>query len=193
MLDALPTAFLFILAALILPLLPRGPARGALLLAVPALAAVQVFTLPFGNLVPAEFFGFPLELMRVDKLARVFALIFCIAAFLGNLYAWRATRPKDLFAATDPVGPANDRWLRSLARRADRIIVAWGAHAPVARSEAVSRLLARYDKPLLALGSTAAGQPRHPLYLRSDSPLFEWVVPKPRKVLRTKAWTLPSH
>ncbi|MCB1312092.1 MAG: Na(+)/H(+) antiporter subunit D, partial [Sedimentitalea sp.] len=88
MLDALPTAFLFILAALILPLLPRGPARGALLLAVPALAAVQVFTLPFGNLVPAEFFGFPLELMRVDKLARVFALIFCIAAFLGNLYAW---------------------------------------------------------------------------------------------------------
>ena len=26
--------------------------------------------------------------MRVDKLARVFALIFCIAAFLGNLYAW---------------------------------------------------------------------------------------------------------
>ena len=88
MLDALPTAFLFILAALILPLLPRGPARGVLLLAVPALAAVQVFTLPFGNLVPAEFFGFPLELMRVDKLARVFALIFCIAAFLGNLYAW---------------------------------------------------------------------------------------------------------
>ena len=88
MLDALPTAFLFILAALILPLLPRGPARGALLLAVPALAAVQVFTLPFGNLMPAEFFGFPLELMRVDKLARVFALIFCIAAFLGNLYAW---------------------------------------------------------------------------------------------------------
>ncbi len=88
MLDALPTAFLFILAALILPLLPRGPARGVLLLAVPALAAVQVFTLPFGNLMPAEFFGFPLELMRVDKLARVFALIFCIAAFLGNLYAW---------------------------------------------------------------------------------------------------------
>ncbi|MCB1314195.1 MAG: Na(+)/H(+) antiporter subunit D, partial [Sedimentitalea sp.] len=68
--------------------LPRGPARGVLLLAVPALAAVQVFTLPFGNLMPAEFFGFPLELMRVDKLARVFALIFCIAAFLGNLYAW---------------------------------------------------------------------------------------------------------
>ena len=112
---------------------------------------------------------------------------------VGNLYAWRATRPKDLFAATDPVGPANDRWLRSLARRADRIIVAWGAHAPVARSEAVSRLLARCGKPLLALGSTAAGQPRHPLYLRSDSPLFEWVVPKPRKVLRTKVWTLPSH
>jgi multicomponent Na+:H+ antiporter subunit D len=26
--------------------------------------------------------------MRVDKLSRIFALVFCLAAFLGNLYAW---------------------------------------------------------------------------------------------------------
>ena len=35
-----------------------------------------------------ELFGLNLELMRVDRLSRTFALIFCIAAFLGNLYAW---------------------------------------------------------------------------------------------------------
>ncbi len=88
MLESMPTAFLFFLAALVVPLLPRGPVRALVLLAVPVIAAFQVYTLPLGNLVQAEFFGFTLELMRVDKLSRIFALIFCIAAFLGNLYAW---------------------------------------------------------------------------------------------------------
>lgn len=88
MLESIPTAFLFFLAALVLPLLPRGPARAALLLTVPVIAVLQVYALPFGNLVPVDFFGFTLDLMRVDKLSRIFALIFCIAAFLGNLYAW---------------------------------------------------------------------------------------------------------
>ncbi|MDU9003948.1 Na(+)/H(+) antiporter subunit D [Sedimentitalea todarodis] len=93
MLEALPTAFLFFLGALILPVLPRGPARAVLLLIVPVIAAFLVYTLPLGNLVQVEFFGFTLDLMRVDKLSRIFALIFCIAAFLGNLYAWHV---KDL-------------------------------------------------------------------------------------------------
>lgn len=88
MLESLPTAFLYLLAAPILALLPRGPVRAALLLVVPVVAALQVWSLPLGNLVQVEFFGFTLDLMRVDKLSRIFALIFCIAAFLGNLYAW---------------------------------------------------------------------------------------------------------
>lgn len=88
MLDQIPVAFLFFAAALALPFLPRGPVRGALLLVIPLIAAWQVWSLPAGNLVQMEFFGFTLDLMRVDKLSRVFGLIFCLAAFLGNLYAW---------------------------------------------------------------------------------------------------------
>ncbi|MBK0326561.1 Na(+)/H(+) antiporter subunit D [Rhodobacteraceae bacterium F11138] len=88
MLETLPTAFLYLLAAPLLALLPRGALRAALLLVVPVLAALQVWSLPLGNLVQVEFFGLTLDLMRVDKLSRIFALIFCIAAFLGNLYAW---------------------------------------------------------------------------------------------------------
>jgi multicomponent Na+:H+ antiporter subunit D len=38
-------------------------------------------------LVQVKLFNFDLELMRVDKLSRIFGLIFCLAAFLGNLYA----------------------------------------------------------------------------------------------------------
>ncbi|MCK5642836.1 MAG: Na(+)/H(+) antiporter subunit D, partial [Gammaproteobacteria bacterium] len=88
MLEQIPTAFLFFGAALILLALPQGRIRAAFLLIVPIIAGLQVWALPAGIFAQQEFFGFTLDLMRVDKLSRVFALIFTIAAFLGNLYAW---------------------------------------------------------------------------------------------------------
>ena len=88
MIEAMPTFYLFVLAALGAGLLPKGSIRAALLLLVPVLAALQIWSLPEGNLYQVELLGQQLELMRVDKLSRVFGLIFCIAAFLGNLYAW---------------------------------------------------------------------------------------------------------
>ena len=88
MLDQFPTAFLYFGAAVVLLALPVGRARAAFLLALPILGAWQVWTLPFGIYAQQELFGFTLDLMRVDKLSRAFALIFCLAAFIGNLYAW---------------------------------------------------------------------------------------------------------
>ena len=88
MIEAMPTFYLFVLAALGAGLLPKGSMRAALLLLVPVLAALQIWSLPEGNLYQVDLLGQQLELMRVDKLSRVFGLIFCIAAFLGNLYAW---------------------------------------------------------------------------------------------------------
>ena len=88
MIEAMPTFYLFVLAALGAGLLPKGSMRAALLLLVPVLAALQIWSLPEGNLYQVELLGQQLELMRVDRLSRVFGLIFCIAAFLGNLYAW---------------------------------------------------------------------------------------------------------
>lgn len=46
-----------------------------------------------------------------------------------NLYGFRATKPFDLFQATDPIGPGNDRALKRAARQAKSIVCAWGAHA----------------------------------------------------------------
>lgn len=86
--DQFPTAFLFIAAALAICFVPKGPLRGIVLLALPLIAAWQVWNLDFGTYGNVDFFGFQLDLMRVDKLSRVFGLIFCLAAFLGNLYAW---------------------------------------------------------------------------------------------------------
>ena len=45
-----------------------------------------------------------------------------------NLYAFRATKPRDLFAADDPVGPDNDAWIDAVVARADRVVLAWGHH-----------------------------------------------------------------
>jgi len=87
-LDQIPTAYLFFAAAIVLLALPKGPLRAGLLLVVPVIAAWQIWTMPLGMHYAVPLFGFELELMRVDKLARVFGLIFSLAAFLGNLYAW---------------------------------------------------------------------------------------------------------
>jgi multicomponent Na+:H+ antiporter subunit D len=88
MISILPTAFIFIASALILGFLPRGHIRSTILLATPVLAAWHIWNLPVGIFSQVEFVGQTLDMMRVDKLSRIFGLIFCLAAFLGNLYAW---------------------------------------------------------------------------------------------------------
>lgn len=90
-----------------------------------------------------------------------------------NLFAWRATRPAALRAAADPVGPENDRALRRGAAWADTILCGWGVHgALLGRDRAVIGLLGR--RRLWHLGLTAAGQPRHPLYVPAAQPLLPW-------------------
>ena len=85
---------------------------------------------------------------------------------MANLFAFRATDPKDMKRAADPVGPDNDSWLRELKDRAGLVIAAWGAHGTFAeRSE---KVLAMFPDAG-CLGKTANGQPKHPLYIPGDS------------------------
>ena len=80
-----------------------------------------------------------------------------------NLYGYRATNPRDLFTADNPVGPDNDTHIERAASGHGRIVAAWGAHA---RPERVAAVLALPGmQRLSALALTASGQPRHPLYL----------------------------
>lgn len=84
-----------------------------------------------------------------------------------NLFAYRATDPKEMKKAADPIGSFNDATLRSYARDAGMILAAWGAHGDFkGRGDIVRRMLS--DRPLYCLGVTNAGQPKHPLYLRAD-------------------------
>lgn len=91
-----------------------------------------------------------------------------------NLFAFRATDPRDLLAATDPVGPRNDAFLHDYLPVS---VAAWGAHKlAVARARQVMQAFA--GRPLLwCLGVTKDGHPRHPLYVRADAPLIPWRQP----------------
>ncbi|MDG1936292.1 MAG: Na(+)/H(+) antiporter subunit D [Paracoccaceae bacterium] len=106
MFDILPTAFIFFAGAIIVALLPSGRIRSAISLLIPILAGWQVYNLPVGVFAQIELFGQTLDMMRVDKLSRVFALIFCLAAFLGNLYAWHVRDTVQQLAALFYAGSA---------------------------------------------------------------------------------------
>jgi hypothetical protein len=88
-----------------------------------------------------------------------------------NLYAYRATKPADLWLADDPVGPDADVYLSEVARRAvledAPLIAAWGSNAKPVRVAEALRVIERCGATgrLTALGLTASGAPRHPLYL----------------------------
>ena len=85
MIEAMPTFYLFVLAALGAGLLPKGSMRAALLLLAPVLAALPLLSLPAANRYPAALVGQQLQRLRLHKLSPVTGLGVCIAAFSGNL------------------------------------------------------------------------------------------------------------
>lgn len=85
---------------------------------------------------------------------------------VANIFAFRATDPKVMRAAPDPIGPQNDAAILDLAEGADRIICAWGLHgAHLGRGTAVETMLRTTGRPLHHLGLTQTGHPKHPLYI----------------------------
>ncbi|MGA0337414.1 MAG: DUF1643 domain-containing protein [Vulcanococcus sp.] len=87
-----------------------------------------------------------------------------------NLFARISASPAVLRRSADPIGPQTDQWLqRRLGVLADApgaaVWLGWGNGGRWRdRDQAVLRLLRQQAVPLLALGLTASGQPRHPLY-----------------------------
>ena len=104
----------------------------------------------------------------------------CARLTVVNLFAYRATDPRDLLDAyrggIDIEGPENRRHLNEqiAAHGSGRgiIIAAWGAHPVAGRAPTIQRWLR--DVGALCLGITAGGHPRHPLYVPSYQPLMRW-------------------
>ncbi len=85
-----------------------------------------------------------------------------------NIFAYRATDPKDMRAAPDPIGPENDKWIRELASLSHDVMVigGWGEHgAHLQRGQAVREMFRQAGGRLHALKTNASGHPAHPLYI----------------------------
>lgn len=82
--------------------------------------------------------------------------------YMLNLYAFRATDPRVMKAADDPIGDANDEAIARFANRSGMVVCAWGKHAEPERAAEVLKLL---TVPTFCLKLNNDGSPRHPLYV----------------------------
>ena len=94
---------------------------------------------------------------------------------MANLFAFRATDPKEMKKAADPFGKDNNDWLIKLRKQSQLCVAAWGNAGCLKWSG--HRLLKQFKElgltPIHCLGITKVGHPRHPLYMkRSAKPVL---------------------
>jgi hypothetical protein len=85
------------------------------------------------------------------------------ALYMTNLFAFRATLPKDMKRASDPIGPDNDQWIHKTALNAGKVIAAWGNHGTYLHRDQFVCALVRNLYCFRITSKTA--MPEHPLYL----------------------------
>ena len=106
MFEWLHPALVYLLGALLLPLVPNGKARAFLMLLVPIIGLIPLLTMPYGETLQFSLFGETLTTFRLDRLSFVFSLIFSLAAFLSLLYAWHVRDTMQQVAALAYAGSA---------------------------------------------------------------------------------------
>lgn len=90
-----------------------------------------------------------------------------------NLFAWRATNPKELVKVADPVGPLNDNAIRAGTFGASMVVLAWGKNGVLhGRGDLVRDMISGVFYNTAVFGFTKNGQPKHPLYLPEKAELI---------------------
>ena len=87
---------------------------------------------------------------------------------MTNLFAIRATDPKEMIKHPEPVGEDNNDWLSASAKDAGIILAAWGAKGGHKNRDRVVKFLLRKNR-IMCLGLTKQGQPKRPLYIKADT------------------------
>jgi len=83
--------------------------------------------------------------------------------YMVNLFAWRATHPKDLIQTGHPIGDENDQYLDTTIANSAKIIACWGEHG-IHRDRA-AEIRSKFSRRLYCLKTNNSGEPAHPLYL----------------------------
>lgn len=90
--------------------------------------------------------------------------------YMLNLFALRATNPKELYTHAAPIGPHSDSELKK--RPTLLTIACWGVNGVFRKRDwHVTEMLRSNGVELMCLGKTKDGHPRHPLYLRKEAEL----------------------
>ena len=101
-------------------------------------------------------------------------------AWVANLYAFRSPSPAVLheLVRSDPeraIGPDSNNWIAEMLLTVPAVVAAWGSHGgkqwALPRKAAVLDAARSAGIPVLCLGTTAAGEPRHPCRLARVTPL----------------------
>lgn len=88
---------------------------------------------------------------------------------ITNLFAFRATNPKEMLAYKDPVGTDSDRYILQAAMTASQVVCGWGNHGRhLNRSQGVFEVFADNGIEVWELARCKSGEPSHPLYLGYD-------------------------
>lgn len=100
----------------------------------------------------------------------------CGAMIVVNLFAFRATDPRAMLMAKDPVGEDNDHWINQVINYVTSegpILCGWGTNGNyLGRSREVLGTLPMDRACYLTM--TKDGEPGHPLYLPSAAPFVPW-------------------
>jgi len=89
---------LLILSGLLIPFL-HGTKRTVLVLLVPCLALLSIWTMPFGNHLSFQYLDYELTLIKLDALSQLFITVFAITVFTGSLFCCKQASSKELAAA----------------------------------------------------------------------------------------------
>jgi hypothetical protein len=99
----------------------------------------------------------------------------CGGLVMTNLFAFRATDPKDMRTAIDPEGAENQNVLYRLSNVCSPVVCCWGTHGEYREQGRWAKgYLQEWGRKLHHLGLTKDGHPKHPLYLKADTPLTIW-------------------
>lgn len=98
--------------------------------------------------------------------------------YMLNIFAYRATSPKVLMKAENPVGEKNNHFLQMYFDPIGFNIACWGMWGKyLNRGREVIEMLG--EEGLHCFGLTRYGQPRHPLYLSKKTELVEMLLLRP--------------
>lgn len=86
-----------------------------------------------------------------------------------NIFAIRGSNPEIIKKVSDPIGPLNNYYIKKYVKKSDLIILGWGNHGKINnRSKEIIDIIKKVKKEIYVLDINKNGEPKHPLYIKSD-------------------------